>query len=122
MFARTGASVGKSYIYKASDGLVYYAGFLIRARIKPKYNSEFVFQNTLTGDYEKFIKVTSMRSGQPGVNAQEYSQYQIMVPSKPEQDKISNCLRNLDNLITLHQRKLEKLKNIKKSMLEKMFV
>ena len=122
LFARTGASVGKSYIYKASDGLVFYAGFLIRARIKPKYNSEFVFQNTLTGDYEKFIKVTSMRSGQPGVNAQEYSQYQIMMPSKPEQDKISDCLRNLDNLITLHQRELEKLKNIKKSMLEKMFL
>ena len=121
LLARTGASVGKSYIYKASDGLVYYAGFLIRARIKPEYNSEFVFQNTLTGDYEKFIKVTSMRSGQPGVNAQEYSQYQIMMPSKPEQDKISDCLRNLDNLITLHQRKLEKLKLVKKSMLEKMF-
>lgn len=108
LFARTGASVGKSYIYKASDGLVYYAGFLIRARIKPEYNSEFVFQNTLTGDYEKFIKVTSMRSGQPGVNAQEYSQYQIMVPSKPEQDKISDCLRNLDHLITLHHRKLNR--------------
>lgn len=105
LFARTGASVGKSYIYKASDGLVYYAGFLIRARIKSEYNAEFVFQNTLTSAYEKFIKVTSMRSGQPGVNAQEYSQYQIMVPSKPEQDKISNCFRNLDNLITLHQRK-----------------
>ena len=121
LFARTGASVGKSYIYKASDGLVYYAGFLIRARIKPEYNSEFVFQNTLTGNYEKFIKVTSMRSGQPGVNAQEYSQYQIMMPSKPEQDKISDCLRNLDNLITLHQRKYNKLLNVKKSMLEKMF-
>ena len=121
LFARTGASVGKSYIYKASDGLVYYAGFLIRARIKPEYNSEFVFQNTLTGDYEKFIKVTSMRSGQPGVNAQEYSQCQIMVPSKTEQDKISNCLRNLDNLITLHQRKLDALKKIKSALLEKMF-
>ena len=121
LFARTGASVGKSYVYKASDGLVYYAGFLIRARIKPEYNSEFVFQNTLTDDYEKFIKVTSMRSGQPGVNAQEYSQYQIMMPSKPEQDKISDCLRNLDNLITLYQRKLEKLKEYKKGMLQKMF-
>lgn len=121
LFARTGASVGKSYIYKASDGLVYYAGFLIRARIKPEYNSEFVFQNTLTGNYEKFIKVTSMRSGQPGVNAQEYSQYQIMMPSKPEQDKISDCLRNLDNLITLHQRKLDGLKKLKKTMLSKMF-
>ena len=122
LFARTGASVGKSYIYKASDGLVYYAGFLIRARIKSEYNAEFVFQNTLTDDYEKFIKVTSMRSGQPGVNAQEYSKHQIMVPSKLEQDKISDCFRSLDNLITLHQRKLEKLKYIKKSMLENMFV
>lgn len=121
LFARTGASVGKSYIYKASDGLVYYAGFLIRARIKPEYNSEFVFQNTLTGDYEKFIKVTSMRSGQPGVNAQEYSQYQIMVPSKPEQDKISDCLRNLDHLITLQQRKCDETKELKKFMLQKMF-
>ena len=85
--------------------LVYYAGFLIRARIMSEYNAEFVFQNTLTYEYEKFIKVTSMRSGQPGVNAQEYSKYQIMVPSKPEQDKISDCFRSLDNLITLHQRK-----------------
>ena len=121
LFARTGASVGKSYIYKASDGLVYYAGFLIRARIKPEYNSEFVFQNTLTGDYEKFIQVTSMRSGQPGVNAQEYSQYQIMVPGKPEQDMISAYLQSLDNLIILHQRKHEKLVVLKQAMLEKMF-
>ena len=121
LFARTGASVGKSYIYKNSDGLVYYAGFLIRAKIKKDYNPEFVFQNTLTNDYEKFINVTSMRSGQPGVNAQEYSQYQIMIPCKAEQDKISDYLRSLDTLITLHQRKYDKLQNIKKSMLEKMF-
>ena len=105
LFARTGASVGKTYIYKVSDGLVYYAGFLIRARIKEDYNPEFVFQNTLTTDYEKFVKVTSMRSGQPGINAQEYSQFEIRVPSKIEQDKISTCFRNLDHLITLHQRK-----------------
>ena len=121
LFARTGASVGKSYIYKNSDGLVYYAGFLIRAKIKKDYNPEFVFQNTLTNDYEKFINVTSMRSGQPGVNAQEYSQYQIMIPCKAEQDKISDYLRSLDTLITLHQRKYNKLLNVKKSMLEKMF-
>ena len=41
--------------------------------------------------------------------------------SKAEQQLIADCFRNLDNLITLHQRKLEKLKNIKNSMLEKMF-
>lgn len=122
LFARTGASVGKSYIYRDSDGLVYYAGFLIRARIKEEYDVEFVFQNTLTDRYRKYIAVTSQRSGQPGVNAQEYSKFEIQVPEKEEQIKIGCYFRALDNLITLHQRKLEKLRNIKKSMLEKMFV
>ena len=103
LLSRTGASVGKSYIYKASDGLVYYAGFLIRARIKEENNSEFVYQNTLTSKYVNFIKVTSMRSGQPGVNAQEYSQFEIMIPSKAEQDTITYYFSNLDHLITLHQ-------------------
>ena len=121
LFARTGASVGKSYIYKNSDGLVYYAGFLIRARIKEEYDTEFVFQNTLTDRYNKYIAVTSQRSGQPGVNAQEYAEFEINVPKKEEQTKIGIYFRNLDYLITLHQRKYEKLVNIKKSMLDKMF-
>ncbi|MBE6451741.1 MAG: restriction endonuclease subunit S [Alphaproteobacteria bacterium] len=47
---------------------------------------------------------------------------QITIPQKIEQQKIGTFFSNLDNLITLHQRKLEKLKNIKKSCLEKMFV
>ena len=46
----------------------------------------------------------------------------IAYPSRTEQDRIVSVFRQLDNLITLHQRKLEKLQNIKKSMLEKMFV
>ena len=122
LFARTGASVGKTYIYKTSDGLVYYAGFLIRAKIKEEYNPEFVFHNTLTTDYEKFIKVTSMRSGQPGINAQEYSQFEVKLPSKPEQDKIATCFRSIDTLIALHQRKINRLKNLKKALLQKMLV
>lgn len=122
LFARTGASVGKSYIYRKSDGLVYYAGFLIRGKIKDNYDIEFVFQNTLTDGYWNYISVTSQRSGQPGVNAQEYQEYVLKVPKFKEQFKLGSFFRNLDRLITLHQRKLEKLKNIKKSCLEKMFV
>lgn len=105
LFARTGASVGKSYIYRDSDGLVYYAGFLIRARIREEYDAEFVFQSTLTDKYNKYIAVTSQRSGQPGVNAQEYSEFEIRVPEKEEQTKIGTYFRNLDHLITLHHRK-----------------
>ena len=122
LFARTGASVGKSYIYRDSDGVVYYAGFLIRARIKEEYDVEFVFQNTLTDRYNKYIAVTSQRSGQPGVNAQEYSNFEIQVPESEEQTKIGCYFRNLDHLITLHQRKYEELQKIKKFMLQNMFV
>ncbi len=103
VFARTGASVGKTYIYRESDGLVYYAGFLIRARIKPEYSTEFIFQNTLTDTYKKYIYITSQRSGQPGVNAQEYGEFEIYVPKLEEQKKIGAFFRSLDHLITLHQ-------------------
>ena len=51
-----------------------------------------------------------------------FTRVTIMMPSVDEQRKITDIFRQLDDLITLHQRKLEKLKNIKKSLLEKMFV
>ena len=121
VFARTGASVGKAFIYKASDGLVYYAGFLIRAKISKNTYPDFVFYNTFTKQYEKFIRITSQRSGQPGVNAQEYATFEFSLPSYEEQNKIGNYFKNLDKLITLHQQKYNKLVNIKQFMLEKMF-
>lgn len=49
-------------------------------------------------------------------------EFKMMIPSQREQDAIADFFLRLDNLITLHQRKLEKLKNIKKACLEKMFV
>lgn len=122
LFARTGASVGKSYQYDPLDGKVYYAGFLIRARIKPEFDSSFIFQNTLTEKYNNFIKITSQRSGQPGVNAQEYANFSIMVPSRGEQVKLGNFFKQLDNAIALHQCKIEKLAEAKKVLLAAMFV
>jgi type I restriction enzyme S subunit len=122
LFARTGASVGKSYIYRGSDGLVYYAGFLIKAHVNNENNADFVFQNTLTESYKKYIQVTSQRSGQPGANAKEYQEFGLWVPKKDEQDKISTFLRYFDHLITLHQRKCDELKKMKKFMLQNMFV
>ena len=122
LFARTGASVGKTYRYKISDGKVFFAGFLIRARIKDEYDCEFVFQNTLTENYKRFIYLTSQRSGQPGVNAQEYSGFEIMMPCKDEQTVIGGFFRNLDTLIESQREELEKLQNIKKACFSKMFV
>ena len=122
LFARTGASVGKTYLYKASDGKTYYAGFLIRAHVSDEADAGFIFQSTLTERYKQFVLLTSQRSGQPGINAQEYSDLLLPLPSLMEQRQIGAFFDRLDSLITLHQRKLELLRNIKKSMLDKMFV
>ncbi|MDT2733110.1 restriction endonuclease subunit S [Enterococcus thailandicus] len=122
LFARTGASVGKTYRYRLEDGLIYYAGFLIRARIKSEFSTEFIFQNTLTSKYNQYIKIASQRSGQPGVNAQEYSKFELFVPNLEEQQKIGSFFKQLDDAIALHQTKLEKLKQLKQAFLQKMFI
>ena len=60
--------------------------------------------------------------GQWRIHESDFLKIEISVPSVEEQRKIGAYLDQLDNLITLHQRELKKLQNIKKSMLEKMFV
>ena len=60
--------------------------------------------------------------GQWKIHETDFLKIDIKAPAKDEQEKIGNVFYFLDNLITLHQSKLEKLKNIKKSLLEKMFV
>lgn len=116
LFARTGASVGKTYLYSEKDGMVFYAGFLIRAKISSSYDSNFIFQNTLTESYRRYIQITSQRSGQPGVNAQEYGEYKLMIPRLLEQKKIGNYFKYLDTLITLHQRQQNLWKFVRKGV------
>ena len=71
-----------------------------------------------------FDRVMSMtaKTSVDSVRLEMIADMEMIAPSYPEQREIACYLDHLDNLITLHQRKLEKLKNIKKSMLEKMFV
>lgn len=121
LFARTGASVGKTYLYDIKDGKVYFAGFLIRARIKEKFDSKFIFQNTLTDRFTQYVKVTSQRSGQPGVNGKEYGEYELYLPKYEEQQAIGAYFSNLDNLIAAHQEKISQLETLKKKLLQDMF-
>ncbi len=58
----------------------------------------------------------------PHLSLNDIRDFSIMVPRIEEQKRIGAYFRNIDNLITLHQRKLEKLQNVKKAFLEKMFV
>ena len=82
---------------------------------------DFVFSN-LEYRYDELRAASSGDGSRGGLNKKIVGDVVIPCPSIEEQKQIGDYFTNLNNLITLHQRKLEKLKNIKKSMLEKMFV
>ncbi|EIC74854.1 restriction endonuclease subunit S [Streptococcus oralis] len=121
LFARTGASVGKTYLYRKTDGKVYYAGFLIRARLHDSYDGNFVFQQTLTDKYKRFIEITSQRSGQPGVNGKEYGEWKIGMTSYDEQTSIGSFFRTLDDLLASYKDNLTNYQSLKATMLSKIF-
>lgn len=70
----------------------------------------------------RIVSSGARMDGLLNISFQEYTSIPILLPEKAEQDKIADYFCSLDHLITLHQRELEKMKYIKKSMLEKMFV
>ena len=86
--------------------------------IDPSYLCTFLN----TERHKKWAVAISTGDGRTNYNLGDYFELVVPVPSIKEQKQIAMFIENLNNLITLHQRKLEKLKNIKKSCLEKMFI
>ena len=112
LLARTGASTGKSYLYRNSDGILYFAGFLIRANIE-KHNPLFVFSQLHTHKYWKWVSIMSTRSGQPGINSQEFASFPIYTTSIQEENKIANLLKLVDERINTQNKIIEDLKKLK---------
>ena len=83
--------------------------------------NEFIYQLLVKMDTDGFWKTLSCGSTFESLNSDNIKNAEIIIPSEEEQKQIGAFFCHLDNLITLHQRKCEKFKNIKKSMLEKMF-
>ena len=115
LLARTGASTGKSYLYKKSDGKLYYAGFLIRANVTT-HDPYFVFSQLHTHRYWRWVSIMSARSGQPGINSQEYSSFPIYTTSIEEESKIAKLLSLLDERIATQNKIIDKLQSLIKGL------
>ena len=120
LLARTGASTGKSYLYRKSDGKLYYAGFLIRANVA-EHNPYFVFSQLHTHRYWRWVSIMSARSGQPGINSLEYASFPIFTTTLKEENKISSLLSLIDERITTQNKIIEDLKKLKSAICEKLF-
>jgi type I restriction enzyme S subunit len=121
VLARTGASTGKSFLNLGEHGKLVFAGFLIR--VKP--NQELLLSSFLKGyistnTYWKWVKLTSMRSGQPGINGNEYAQLPIPLPSLSEQTAIATVLFDTDALIEHFDNLIAKKKAIKQGTMQQL--
>ena len=121
LFARSGATVGKTFLYK-EDYAACFAGYLIKARCnKNELLPNFVFYYTLSNVYQNWKNSIFIQSTIQNIGADKYSVMPIIVPPLSEQQSIADYLdqkcSEIDELISIKQQKIEKLKDYKKSLI-----
>lgn len=119
LFARTGATVGKTLMYLKEYGKCLYAGYLIRYRVNrevvlPKY----VFHFTHSNKYNLWVKSNLVEGAQPNINAQKYNSLEIPIPSHSEQSRIVSILdtfeqsiSNLEEQLAMREKQYEYYRN-----------
>lgn len=118
VYGKINPQLGK-YFYASVDGLTSADAYVFKG--KNGTTQKFLFSLLQTNEFFKYSVSVSKRSGMPKINRDELNAYRFFSPNEEEQDKIGDLLLGIGHLITLHQRKCDKLQKIKKSMLEKMF-
>lgn len=90
LFARSGATVGKTFLFKSTYGSCIYAGYLIRLRPNTQIViPEYIYHYTKTHYYRSFIESNQRVVAQPNINAQQYSSLKLPLPPLPLQQQFA---------------------------------
>lgn len=123
VFARTGNSTGRSYLYDKRHGLLVYAGFLIRYKIdQSKINPKYLHYFTNSSYYKQWVKNLSNGSTRGNINAQTFADCDIIYPSRQQQDILVNTLSAIDEKISLNTRMNAELEAMAKQLYDYWFV
>lgn len=122
LLARSGATVGKSYIHKLENGKMSFAGYLIRARLDTEMIiPEFVYLYTESADYEKWKESIFIQSTIQNISAEKYANLQIPYVDKIEQKKIIQQVSKIINSTEEYKinivKKIEELELLKQSLI-----
>ena len=114
-------TIGEAAILESAENITFQRSVAF-LRPSNELQNSFLLQTIYTKSFQKELDNRKATGAQPGIYLGEVAQIPIMIPTNlSEQEKISSYFDNLDNLITLHQRKCDKIKELKLSMLQKMF-
>ena len=123
VFARTGASVGRSYFYDGRDGELVYAGFLIKYCIDPqKVNPKILKYYTHSQAYYDWITAVDNGATRGNINAQTFAAMPISLPERKVQDGIAAILSSFDDKIGLLQRENATLEQMAETLFRQWFV
>lgn len=93
LIARSGATVGKTYLHKELPYTCLYAGYLIRFLVDPqKILPGYLFSYTQLNSYKEWVNAIQRPSAQPNINAEEYQSIEIPLPDLPKQKEIVDFL------------------------------
>lgn len=98
LFARSGATAGKTFLYKKEYGKAIFAGYLIRFKIdETKANPLYVFYVTQLDRYAFWVKSIQRPSGQPNINSEEFKSFEIPLPPLSIQNQIVEIMQSAYN-------------------------
>ena len=117
-----GGSIGIPYLVKSNEPLYFKDADLLWLKNSDNVNGYFLYTFFSTSVFRGYINSITHIGTISHYTIEQAKVTPIKIPEREEQDKIGAYFTNLDNLLTLHKGELEKLKNIKKAMLERMFV
>lgn len=121
LFARTGATVGKTYLYEESDGNCIYAGYCIRFRLNTKIvNPEYIFRYTQTSKYLKWVDIVKRGGAQPNINSKQYGSITIPIPPMKLQNKFVEIVKQVDKQKILLEQQKQNYENLKKGLMQKL--
>ena len=119
--SETPKEVGMTSVLIEKQGKMYLNSFCFGYRLYEKYDSYYLAYMLRSNSFREKIIMLAQGISRYNISKNKVMEIDVFIPSYKEQMEIGKYFRDLDTLITLHQRKLEKLMNVKKSMLEKMF-
>ena len=117
-------TIGRSAILKEANKLTFQRSV---AYLRPDENiltsSNFLFSLSKSSNFQNQLKKRTVISAQPGIYLSDIDKLNITIPElKEEQDKIASIIITIDNILSLQQRKLKQLKQLKTAMLQQLFV
>jgi len=121
VFARSGATVGKTYLYNKDDGRCAFAGYLIKFQPNPNVIvAEFLKYFVQSKFYWKWVKNSQQTLAQPNINAKQYGSLNVPVPPLPEQKKIAEILSSVDEAIASTQAVIDQTRKVKQGLLQQL--